>query len=159
MAYVPPHNRFDEDRLPHGQRWRTTMCRTERSQPPTFYRKKTTAAGEPRAGRENVRGYVMPSAIHSWHICQTKPKCKAHLPNRWIEVFKTFFCKNKNAKVICKIVGVHACNQKKSWPCLLQKFLQNRNSNTFICIWQILSNHGLTRFKIFVLQITDKPCN
>jgi len=29
---------------------------------------------------------------------------KTHLPNRWIEVFKTFFYKNKNTKSIYKTV-------------------------------------------------------
>jgi len=38
-------------------------------------------------------------------------------------------------------------------------YLQNRNSSTFVCIWQILSNHVLTRLKRFISQITDKLCN
>jgi hypothetical protein len=29
----------------------------------------------------------------------------------------------------------------------------------FICLWQILSYHGLTRLKRFVSQSTSKPCN
>jgi len=29
----------------------------------------------------------------------------------------------------------------------------------FVCIWQILSNHGVTRIIRFVSQITDKLCN
>ena len=40
-----------------------------------------------------------------------------------------------------------------------QIFLQNRNSSTFVCIWQILSNYGLTRLKRFVSSIPTKLCN
>ena len=38
-------------------------------------------------------------------------------------------------------------------------FLQNGHCSIFICIWQILSNHRLTKFKKFVSQITVKVCN
>ena len=40
-----------------------------------------------------------------------------------------------------------------------QKILQNMNNSTFVCIWQILSNHRLTRLKRFVSQITRKLYN
>jgi hypothetical protein len=66
------------------------MCRTERSWPPTFREKKTAAAGEPHAGKENTQGYTMPNAIHSWHICQI-----------WPEIFQV----NQNAKSICQTIG------------------------------------------------------
>ena len=36
-----------------------------------------------------------------------------------------------------------------------QKILQNRNSSTFVCIWQILSNYGLTRLQK-ICQIKTK---
>ena len=39
------------------------------------------------------------------------------------------------------------------------KILQNMNSTTFVCIWQILSNHVLTRLKRFVSLISTKLCN
>jgi len=38
-------------------------------------------------------------------------------------------------------------------------FLQNRNSSSFVCIWQILFNYGLTRFKRIVSSISTKLCN
>jgi len=67
----------------------------------------------------------------------------------------------------CKKGGVRTTN--RPWrciftggfprPCLVQKNLQNMNSNTFICIWQILSNYKLTRLKRFVLSIPTKLCN
>jgi len=40
-----------------------------------------------------------------------------------------------------------------------QNILQNRNSSSFVCIWQILSNYRLTRLKKFVLSISTKLCN
>jgi len=38
-------------------------------------------------------------------------------------------------------------------------FLQNGHCRIFFCIWQILSNYGLTRLKRFVSQITGKLYN
>jgi len=46
-----------------------------------------------------------------------------------------------------------------SWPCLVQKNLQNWHCSIFVCIWQKLSNYGLTRLKIFVSSISTKLCN
>ena len=40
-----------------------------------------------------------------------------------------------------------------------QKILQNRNSGTFVYIWQILSNYRLTRLKRFVSSIPIKMCS
>jgi len=40
-----------------------------------------------------------------------------------------------------------------------QKILQNRNSSTFVCIWQILFNYGLIRLKRFISSIPTKLCN
>ena len=40
-----------------------------------------------------------------------------------------------------------------------KKILQNRYCSTFICLWQILSNYGLTRLKRFISSIPTKLCN
>jgi len=44
-------------------------------------------------------------------------------------------------------------------PCLVPNFFQNKNSTTFVCIWQILSKHVLIRLKRFVSSILTKLCN
>ena len=66
-----PHTRLDEDRLPDSRCWYPAICKTERSQPPSFHGKKTAAAGEPRAGKENTRG-----------LCDAKRNIQlAYMPN------------------------------------------------------------------------------
>jgi hypothetical protein len=48
-------------------------------------------------------------------------------------------------------------------PCLdVRKFYLFNVSHTvthFVCLWQIVSYHGLTRLKIFVSRSTSKRCN
>ena len=92
------------------------------------------------------------------------------MPNRWTSVFKTFLqiheCKAylQNGWMLS---GADSDVFTSCWflfcslprPCLVQKNLQNRNSSTFVCIWQILSNHELTRLKRFVSSIPTKLCN
>ena len=43
--------------------------------------------------------------------------------------------------------------------CGFQNFLENWHCSIFACIWQILSNHRLTRLKKFILSIPAKLCN
>jgi hypothetical protein len=50
-----------------------------------------------------------------------------------------------------------------TWPCLdVRKFCFFNVSHIvahFVCLWQILSYHGLTRLKRFVSRRTSKRCN
>ena len=45
----------------------------------------------------------------------------------------------------------------RPWPCLVPK--RFRYCSTFVCLWQILSNYGLTRIKRFVSRFPAKLCS
>jgi hypothetical protein len=45
------------------------------------------------------------------------------------------------------------------WACLVPKFFGKHYCSNFVVIWQVLSDHGLTRFKRFVSWISSKLYN
>jgi hypothetical protein len=72
---------------------------------------KITASNFPQEENDGVRRTMRGEEKHTG-LCNAKRHTRlAYLPNRWIEVFKTFF-KNKNAKPICKPLEMLLMGQK-----------------------------------------------
>jgi hypothetical protein len=54
---------------------------------------------------------------------------------------------------------IHICASTALRVCLVTKIFGFVYCNTFVCIYQLVSNYGLIRFKIFVLWFSIKMYN
>jgi len=89
-------------------------------------------------------------------------QCRLYGPNSEVQSFFVGLGEREVLHCFTFNAGMYSmgqCSRMFRGFVYFQNFLQNMNSDTFVCIWQILSNHGLTGVKRFVSSISTKLCN